>query len=77
MSLPKANAFEPPQPKKSAVSSGRRSVKDSFTDPAGPKIKATFEFDKELHQRLKIAAVNEGRTMRQIVEGLVAEYLDS
>jgi plasmid stability protein len=34
------------------------------------------KMNEDLHYQLKIRAANEGRTMRDIVEDLVADYLD-
>jgi hypothetical protein len=39
-------------------------------------IKATFEMDAELHQRLKIQAATEIRTMREIVEDGLKLYFE-
>ncbi|MEL4211980.1 hypothetical protein MTQ20_07560 [Corynebacterium bovis] len=51
-------------------------MKESFSSGGEvERVKATFEFNKDLHRALKTTAVTEGRTMREILEELVTEYL--
>lgn len=40
------------------------------------KKKATFEFDNDLHTRLKVHAASNGVAMVEVVEQAVKEYLD-
>lgn len=45
-------------------------------EPVSKKVKkATFELDADLHKELKMAAVQEGKTMVDIVERALKEYL--
>lgn len=55
----------------------QNNVNTEIQEPVLKKIKkATFELDAVLHKELKIAAVREGKTMVDIVESALKEYLN-
>lgn len=59
----------------SAASAPTRSMKDAFKTG---EIKAfTLRMDADLHYRLKLQALEEGRTMTDILDELARGYLDS
>lgn len=37
---------------------------------------ASFKIDSKLHDKLKIKAIEEGRTQREIIEEAIMNYLD-
>lgn len=58
----------------SAAPAPTRSMKDAFKSG---EIKAfTLRMDAELHYRLKLRALEEGRTMTDILDELARGYLD-
>ena len=50
-------------------------VPNTADKTGGEKRKATFQIDARLHRRLKIHAVVEGRTMTELIEGVLEEYM--
>ncbi|MGD7003728.1 ribbon-helix-helix protein [Corynebacterium halotolerans] len=69
----KKSKFQPPA---AAQSTPRRSMKEAFSDGEEPTTMFTLRMNSDLHRRLKIRAVTEGRSMKEILEGLLQSYLD-
>lgn len=51
-------------------------MKEAFSDGEEPTTMFTLRMNSDLHRRLKIRAVTEGRSMKEILEGLLQSYLD-
>lgn len=45
-------------------------------DAQKKKKKATFELDEEIHKKLKIQAIEEGRNMVEVVQSALLDYFD-
>ena len=69
----KKSKFQPPA---AAQSTSRRSMKEAFGDGEEPTTMFTLRMNSDLHRRLKIRAVTEGRSMKEILEDLLRDYLD-
>lgn len=69
----KKSKFQPPA---SAKAAPRRSMTEAFHDGEEPITMFTLRMNSDLHRRLKIHAVNEGRSMKEILEDLLRDYLD-
>lgn len=52
-----------------------QSVKDTFKKDSDDTTMLSLRIRTDLHRRMKIRAAAEGRTMTDILEGLMAEYL--
>ena len=72
--------------KKSVISPDGSSAKKIFTDDSGYrnteiqesiKKKATFDLDVQLHKKLKIEAVRQGKPMVDIVQEALENYLQN
>lgn len=59
------------KPKRSATTP-RTEVKSAFISPETKKL--TVDLDADLHHQLKLAAVNQGRPMRAILEEALEAY---
>lgn len=70
----KKSKFQPPTAEKTAP---RRSMKEAFGDGGEPTTMFTLRMDSNLHRRLKLQAVTEDRSMKEILEDLLRDYLDS
>lgn len=57
-----------------------RSMTEAFLEGEGrrvaPSVMFTTRMDADLHHRLKVAALDEGRPMRAIIEELLEGHLD-
>lgn len=51
-------------------------MKEAFGDGEEPTTMFTLRMNSDLHRRLKIRAVTEGRSMKEILEDLLRSYLD-
>ena len=69
----KKSKFQPPAATKPAA---RRSMQEAFHDGEEPTTMFTLRMNSDLHRRLKLRAVTEGRPMKEILEDLLRTYLD-
>lgn len=70
----KKSKFQPPTVAQPAP---RRSMKEAFSDTEEPITMFTLRMNSDLHHQLKLQAVTEGRSMKEILETLLRDYLDS
>lgn len=68
------------EPKRSILSAGRPSnVRKSATlaslSDRGPTVRVNFDLDRSEHKRLKLLAVEQGRTVAEILRELVTQIL--
>lgn len=79
MSLKKApvGKFGPKTPLAAGSTQPERSVREGFAQPSDRMKKLTVQFDATLHSELKQIAASEGTTMREILERLATDYVDT
>ncbi|AJK70176.1 hypothetical protein B840_13040 (plasmid) [Corynebacterium marinum DSM 44953] len=51
-------------------------MQEAFHDGEEPTTMFTLRMNSDLHRRLKLRAVTEGRPMKEILEDLLRTYLD-
>lgn len=70
----KKSKFQPPA---ATHATPRRSMKEAFSTGDEPTTMFTLRMNSDLHRRLKMQAVIEDRSMKEILEELLQSYLDS
>lgn len=64
-------------PKKTASTTTQTSSAQAYSNTGTQEtVKLTFELPKQLHKQLKLRAMQDDTTMREIIEQLLTEYLD-
>lgn len=80
MSIPKAKTASPLGPRRplnDAEPASAPSVAASFVDPDEARSKLTVNIDAQLHRRFKASAAASGKTMRDVVEEAIEQWIDT
>lgn len=68
----KKSKFAPP----AAKSTDKRPMKEAFQAGPSETTMFTLRMESALHKKLKLQALHEDRSMKEIIEELVNDYLD-